>query len=67
MTIQLAEPVLYLQGTGHDDYTTRSPAMLRGSLIVRIAKATKIKAITLTFRGKGRTEWPDGKQNRGLG
>ena len=61
MTIQLAEPVLYLQGTGQDDYSTRSPAMLRGSLVVRISKATKIKAVTLTFRGKGRTEWPDGK------
>lgn len=34
--------------------------MLRGSLQLRVTKATKIKAITLKFRGKAITKWPEG-------
>jgi arrestin-related trafficking adapter 3/6 len=34
--------------------------MLRGSLILKLLKPTKIKAITLVFRGRARTEWPEG-------
>lgn len=60
MTIQLAEPMLFLQGFSQNDHSDRAPAMLRGSLVLRIAKPTKIKTISLTFRGKARTEWPEG-------
>ena len=59
MAIQLAEPILYLQGLDSHDPNRRS-ALLRGSLIVRIAKPTKIRAVTLTFCGKARTIWPEG-------
>jgi hypothetical protein len=34
--------------------------MLRGSLILKITKPTKLKAITLKFRGKAVTKWPEG-------
>lgn len=61
MTIALAEPVLFLQGFDHSDAAHRSHAMLRGSLIVRVTKPTKMKAITLTFKGRARTEWPEGE------
>lgn len=61
MTIQLAEPMLFLQGFDHSDHSDRTPAMLRGSMVLKIAKPTKIKTISLTFRGKARTEWPEGK------
>lgn len=61
MTIALAEPVLFLQGFDHSDPNQRSPAMLRGSFVVKITKPTKIKAITLTFKGRARTEWQEGK------
>ncbi|KAL7270582.1 hypothetical protein RUND412_006703 [Rhizina undulata] len=60
MTIQLAEPMLFLQGFDQNDHQQRAPAMLRGSLILRVAKASKIRAITLSFRGRARTEWPEG-------
>ncbi|TGZ84603.1 hypothetical protein EX30DRAFT_298900, partial [Ascodesmis nigricans] len=60
MTIQLAEPVLFLQGFDHSEYSNRAPAMLRGTLLVRVNKPTKIKSIALTFRGKARTDWPEG-------
>ncbi|RPA92737.1 hypothetical protein L873DRAFT_1817146 [Choiromyces venosus 120613-1] len=60
MTIQLAEPMLFLQGFDQSDHSDRAPAMLRGSLLLRISKPTKIKAVSLTFRGRARTEWPEG-------
>lgn len=63
MTIQLAEPMLFLQGLHQNDHSDRPPAMLRGSLVLRIAKPTKIKTISLTFRGRARTEWPEGNYN----
>lgn len=63
MTIQLAEPMLFLQGLHQNDHSDQPPAMLRGSLVLRIAKPTKIKTISLTFRGRARTEWPEGNYN----
>ena len=60
MTIQLAEPMLFLQGFDQSDHSNRTPAMLRGSLLLRISKPTKIKAVSLTFQGRARTEWPEG-------
>ncbi|KAK9374751.1 uncharacterized protein V1513DRAFT_69602 [Lipomyces chichibuensis] len=60
LSITLAEPLLFLQGFERSEYTERTPAMLRGTLQVHVAKPTKIKAINLTFTGRGRTEWPEG-------
>lgn len=34
--------------------------MLRGSLHLRVTKPAKIKALTLKFRGKAVTKWPEG-------
>lgn len=34
--------------------------MLRGALVLKISKPTKLKAITLKFRGKALTKWPEG-------
>ena len=60
VNISLAEPVLFLQG--HDQNNQAgSPALLRGSLVMRLSKPAKIKAITLTFKGRARTEWPEGE------
>jgi hypothetical protein len=65
VSIILAEPNIYLHGLDHDGSTRNSPssssAMLRGKLKLNITKAAKIKAITLKFTGKARTEWPEGK------
>jgi hypothetical protein len=58
--ISLTEPVLFLQGFEHADTSDRSTAMLRGTLNLRVTKATKIKAISLKFRGKSTTKWPEG-------
>ena len=60
MTIVLQEPALFLRGNESSDYTERSSTMLRGKLLVKINKATKVKGITLAFKGRSRTEWPEG-------
>lgn len=61
VTIGLAEPVLYLQGFDQNDTTSRSTTMLRGSLLLRVTKQAKLKTISLNFKGKSETEWPEGK------
>jgi hypothetical protein len=58
--ITLAEPVLFLQGFEQSAHSERSTAMLRGSLRLTITKPSKLKAITLKFRGRAITKWPEG-------
>ncbi|KAF2468949.1 uncharacterized protein BDR25DRAFT_372836 [Lindgomyces ingoldianus] len=58
--ISLTEPVLFLQGFEHTETSDRSTAMLRGRLHLRVTKPSKVKAITLKFRGKATTKWPEG-------
>ena len=60
VSVHLSEPVLYLTGFEPQEYTERSPAILRGSLILKLLKPAKIKSITLTFKGRARTDWPEG-------
>ncbi|KAK7516325.1 uncharacterized protein IWZ02DRAFT_491293 [Phyllosticta citriasiana] len=58
--ISLAEPVLFLQGFEQAEHAERSTAMLRGSLHLKVTKSAKIKAVTLKFKGKALTKWPEG-------
>ncbi|KAF2806581.1 uncharacterized protein BDZ99DRAFT_538933 [Mytilinidion resinicola] len=60
VSVSLAEPVLFLQGFEHSEHSERSTAMLRGSLRLNVTKQSKIKAVTLKFRGKAVTKWPEG-------
>ena len=60
VSINLAEPMLFLQGYDPGDLEERSTSMLRGSLQLRVTKAAKIKTIYLKFRGRAETEWPEG-------
>ncbi|KAF2280662.1 uncharacterized protein EI97DRAFT_367964 [Westerdykella ornata] len=60
LCIQLAEPVLFLQGFEQAEHSERSTAMLRGTLQLHVTKPAKIKAISLKFRGKATTKWPEG-------
>lgn len=56
----VAEPIIYLYGFSRTEQGERPPALLRGSLIVRVLKPTKIRNISLSFKGTCRTEWPEG-------
>ncbi|MCJ1281506.1 hypothetical protein MMC26_000826 [Xylographa opegraphella] len=60
ISIALAEPVLYLQGFDQQDVNNRTTTMLRGSFHLKVLKSAKIKAVTLRFRGRAETEWPEG-------
>jgi hypothetical protein len=61
VNVQLTEPVLFLRGFEQAEHAERSTAMLRGSLCLKLSKPAKLKAITLKFRGKATTKWPEGE------
>lgn len=60
VSVHLAEPVLFLQGFDNSEHAPGNTAMLRGSLHIRVQKAAKIKAVTLKFKGRAMTKWPEG-------
>jgi arrestin-related trafficking adapter 3/6 len=60
ISIHLAEPVLFLQGFENAENSPGNTAMLRGSLHMRVTKPAKIKAVSLRFKGKAVTKWPEG-------
>ncbi|KAL9598816.1 MAG: hypothetical protein Q9219_004235 [cf. Caloplaca sp. 3 TL-2023] len=60
ISITLAEPVIFLQGFDQSELGNRTTAMLRGSLHLKVAKSAKIKTVSLNFRGRAETEWPEG-------
>lgn len=63
LSISLAEPVLFLQGFDHAETGTQNTTMLRGSFHLRISKPAKLKTISLSFKGRAETEWPEGRCN----
>ena len=68
-SIILAEPHVYMSGFDHTNNTHsthNSTAMIRGKLVLNVTKIAKIKAVTLSFWGKARTEWPEGKKQESL-
>ncbi|KAI4232288.1 MAG: hypothetical protein L6R40_007434 [Gallowayella cf. fulva] len=60
MSITLAEPILFLQGFDQSELGNRTTSMLRGSLHLKVSKSAKIKTVSLSFRGRAETEWPEG-------
>ncbi|KAL8873317.1 MAG: hypothetical protein Q9174_001193 [Haloplaca sp. 1 TL-2023] len=60
LSINLAEPMLFLQGFDQSELGDRTTTMLRGSLHMKVSKSAKIKTISLDFRGRAETEWPEG-------
>ena len=61
LSISLAEPLLFLQGYDQSELANQNTTMLRGSFHLRVSKSAKIKTISLTFRGRAETEWPEGQ------
>lgn len=54
------EDTIFVQGFKPVEYELRPPSLLRGSLVVRVLRSTKIKSITLKFKGHMQTDWPEG-------
>lgn len=59
--INLVETNIFLEGfkSETDQSTYRSPALLRGCLIIRVLKPCKISKIMLTFQGDTEIKWPE--------
>ena len=64
LSIALAEPVLFLQGMDQSELGNQTTTMLRGTFHLRVSKSAKIKTISLAFRGRAETEWPEGESPR---
>ncbi|KAK5738202.1 hypothetical protein LTR17_006232 [Elasticomyces elasticus] len=60
MAIHLTEPVLFVQGFENSENSPGNTAMLRGNLRLHVTKSAKIKAVTLRFKGRAVTKWPEG-------
>lgn len=60
ISITLAEPVIFLQGFDQSELGNHTTSMLRGSLHLKVTKNAKIKTISVNFRGRAETEWPEG-------
>ena len=59
--IKLAEPAIFLRGfESSNAKQSSSSSILRGSLIIRVLKPTRLKSIKLALKGYCRTEWPEG-------
>ena len=63
LSIALAEPVLFLQGMDQSEVGNQTTTMLRGTFHLRVSKSAKIKTISLAFRGRAETEWPEGESS----
>lgn len=63
LSIALAEPVLFLQGMDQSELGNQTTTMLRGTFHLRVSKSAKIKTISLAFRGRAETEWPEGESH----
>ena len=66
LSIALAEPVLFLQGMDQSELGNQTTTMLRGTFHLRVSKSAKIKTISLAFRGRAETEWPEGESSSEL-
>jgi hypothetical protein len=65
LTIRLAEVAVFLRsdGTIHDyAHTDNRSSVLRGLLILNIAKPTKISGIDIELVGKSETSFPEGSR-----
>lgn len=54
------EKHLFVPGFKPSEYEGLPPTLLRGCLVLRVLKSTKIKSVSLLFKGSQRTDWPEG-------
>ncbi|KII95641.1 hypothetical protein PLICRDRAFT_129539 [Plicaturopsis crispa FD-325 SS-3] len=64
LTIRLTESVVFLRSADFSGRRSNAadsqPSMLRGLLVLNIAKPTRISSIELELQGNSTTSWPDG-------
>lgn len=58
--IVTTEKHLFVQGFKPHEQEGQPPLLLRGCLVVRVLKPSRIRSVLLAFRGVQRLEWPEG-------
>lgn len=62
LSVKLAEPFVFVTtpNRGQAGRQPAGPALVRGLLVLKLPKATKITSIDVLFDGKATTDWPEG-------
>ncbi|KAK7897132.1 hypothetical protein LTR67_005021 [Exophiala xenobiotica] len=66
VTVELAEPILYLEGFDFPHNVAHRSAVIRGSVHLKILRPTTLSHLTLTFLGTHETIWPEAWRVRRL-
>lgn len=62
LSVKLAEPFVCVTAPNRwaASRTNVKPVLIRGLLVLKLPKATKITGIEVIFDGKSTTDWPEG-------
>ncbi|KAK6385969.1 hypothetical protein LTS17_001542 [Exophiala oligosperma] len=66
LSLELAEPILYLEGFDYPHNSEHRSAVLRGVMNLTVLKPTTLNALKLNFRGETETIWPESWRVRKL-
>ncbi|KAJ5611972.1 hypothetical protein N7510_005166 [Penicillium lagena] len=66
LEVALLEPFIYLRHFDIPKYGTKSPAIVRGQLYLKLTKNSKMKSIRVCFKGRAGVDWPGGKHKTGI-
>ncbi len=66
LTIELAEPNLYLEGFNYQHRTEHQSAVLRGVLHLHVKQKATLRELSLQFEGISETVWPESWRLRHL-
>ena len=66
LTIELAEPNLYLEGFNYRHRTEHQSAVLRGVLHLHVKQKVTLRELSLQFQGHSETIWPESWRLRHL-
>jgi arrestin-related trafficking adapter 3/6 len=66
MTVELAEPVLHLEGFDGSHTQVHRSTVLRGLLRLDVTRRVSLRGLSLTFQAMSKTEWPESWRLRKL-
>ena len=66
LSLELAEPILYMEGFEYPHTNVHRSAVLRGFMRLNVIKKTDMSEVSLDFRGVSQTVWPEAWRVRHL-
>jgi len=66
VTVELAEPILYLEGFDFPHNSAHRSAVLRGTMYLNVLRPTTLSHLALSFLGSHETIWPEAWRVRRL-